>query len=75
MVICVEASTIHTAMDEREAKAVPSTMVMTKKTSLESAEESELRWGFRVGLQNGNDGHHVTAKEEEATMKFGVKTF
>lgn len=29
MVIYVEASTIHTAMDEREAKAVPSTMVMT----------------------------------------------
>lgn len=34
MVICVEVSTIHTAMDEREAKAVPSTMVMTKKKPL-----------------------------------------
>lgn len=70
MVICIEVSRTHTAMDVREAKAI-----MMTKNSLESAEKRELKWGFRGGLQNENDGRHVTTKEDEATMKFGVKRF
>lgn len=69
MVICIEVSRTRTAMDVREAKAI----VMTK--TRESTEKRELKWGFRGGLQNENDAHHVTTKEDEATTKFGVKRF
>lgn len=60
----------------RKTKVIPSTTGMKKKTSLESAEEGELRWGFRGGLGNENPGHHVTAEEEEeAALTFGMNKF